>query len=171
MYIIANPFPPLTNKWWKGTRHSMTRITDLPAELLLFITQYLIDGRETGSYFASANRSLSRELLKKVRRINICVTSQKWVSEDTRSKLLQMIDNPYHQFSLCDDRHSFTDIYYSSLFLLPGINKLQIPASLLPILTNQVNEKKFILKSLAELSFSDFVDNIHQVFHFFQIIV
>ncbi len=125
----------------------MMLLTDLPLHLLLFISEYLVDGRESSSWFASVNRNLSRELLKKVRRIRILASSQKWKSDEKRSRLLQMIDNPSHQLSFCDDCHSLTDIS-PSLFSLIGVNGLEISGSEIPILMNHVKAKQFMIKSL-----------------------
>lgn len=125
----------------------MMLLTDLPLHLLLFISEYLVDGRECRSWFASVNRNLSRELLKKVRRIRIFASSQKWKSDEERSRLLQMIENPYYQLSFCDDCCSLTDIS-PSLSSLIGVNGLEISGSQIPILMNYVKAKQFMIKSL-----------------------
>ncbi len=76
------------------------KITDLPLELLLLIHDYYNDEEDVvrkKTSFASMNRYLSDELLRKTRRINIKTDNKKWISDEKRLKLLQLIDNPYHQ--------------------------------------------------------------------------
>lgn len=94
-------------------------LPDFPLELLIYILEYACDGEyyacdslsrifpriqwNSGIAFASANRSLSRSLLRKTRRIYLSTDSEKWKSDELRSQHLGLIDYPHQQLSIISD--------------------------------------------------------------------
>lgn len=136
-------------------------ITNLPSELLLLIIDYAYDDEDMvkPSSFASVNRYLSDELLRKTRRIKIKTDNRKWISDEKRSKLLQLIDNPYHQLSVISRMDSASDIS-DITSQLDGLQSFHVDDSanswrFLSILSNHINTKGFKLK---ELIFRDLKD-------------
>ncbi len=118
-------------------------ITDLPLDLLLLVVEYLEDGA-----FVFVNRSLARVLARKVRRIAVRTSNPRWQSNEIRSKLLQMIENPHSQLSLTVDSKVEP---LTQLFFLSGVNCLRVHQDFpfdLSILVNQVQAQHFILKNL-----------------------
>lgn len=83
-------------------------------------------------------------LLRKARRIRIH-QSLNWKTTKFRSKLLEIIDNPYHQLSFYNILSLLTDDS-ASLFSLRGVKRLIITAHDEPIL-HQIKEKAFSSRS------------------------
>lgn len=136
-----------------------TTFTQLPVELLLSTLEYVCDERQSGSAFASVNRSLSRLLLPKARRITLKTSSEKWKSNEMRTKLLKLIDNPYHQISFIIDDESFLDSTALStiLSILGSAHTLSYDFfsfsfleldTLFSTLQTEIKEKGFQLKNL-----------------------
>lgn len=132
----------------------MLYITSLPVELLLYIVDYAYDRDYIGSSssFASANRYLSNSLLRKARRIKIDTSNEKWRSDEKRSKLFQMIDNPHHQLSVISKTDAFLDIsdIVSQVDRIKGFSVSDSAnlSSFLSSLNDCINKKEFILKEL-----------------------
>ncbi len=126
----------------------MITITDLPLELLLFIIEYICDHRSSGSLFASVNRSLSSVLLLKARRIFVRTNDEKWRLSENRSKLLRMIDNPYHQLWLghFNDAANVSPLP-SVVTGLHSLSELYSP-TLISIFLNIPKSKSFQIKNL-----------------------
>ncbi len=140
---------------------AMINITSLPVELLLFIIDYAYDEDCIGSSssFASVNRHLSNVLLRKARRINIDTRNEKWRSSEKRSRLLQLIDNPYHQLSVTSKTDAAVDIS-DIVCQLDGVECFNVddclnPSGFLSILTDCISKRQFKLRELDIFSLND----------------
>ncbi len=135
-------------------------ITDLPEELLLYISDYISEGGifvgDPGSALASVNRSLSRSLLRKTRKIRIKINNEKWKSDEKRTKLLGMIDDPYRQLILSNQRYDDTFINTSMISEIGGFCWLHEFGSISGSeITTLVNSSLIKLKNLDLYDVSD----------------
>ncbi len=141
-------------------------ITDLPLQLFILILEYICDEYHTINGFAVVNRSLSTNLLRKVRKVTLRTNTTCWNSEFERSKLTQMIDNPFLQLEICDMCRILFNPENMIQSVIPDevkkvnsltiINSLGKPSNSLNQLVNQMKEINFLTNNLRLMN----IDNI-----------